>query len=91
VTGVSIALQLRRQEPAMTTGVTLRRANFQLPPVKNFDDEFEIVDTIGKGCDNATFVLTVVTIFFFFFFFFFLLAHTHHTQQQLWSSLLGDT
>ncbi len=32
-----------------TTGVTLRRANFQLPPVKNFDDEFEIVDTIGKG------------------------------------------
>jgi hypothetical protein len=33
----------------MTTGVTLRRANFQLPAVKNFDDEFEIVDTIGKG------------------------------------------
>lgn len=32
-----------------TTGVTLRRANFQLPPVKNFDEEFEVVDTIGKG------------------------------------------
>jgi hypothetical protein len=39
----------------MTTGVTLRRANFQLPPVKNFDDEFEIVDTIGKGCESSPF------------------------------------
>ena len=35
--------------------IVLRRTNFQLPAVKNFDEEFEIKKTIGKGNFGAVY------------------------------------